>query len=372
MQQFLIHTLQNNIRERVHLLKIEQELINLIKDEDRESHVFPPMSSYHRMFVHRVAAFFGLDHNVDEIGNSVVVVKQEGVTRIPDMRFKDQIKSTTLSLDEPKKSLLKRDTASFDDFKQPLDRRANSLSNYSDLRKCKSFEEREELYVKVRARIFNQEHAGEEFGESGTSSSSDPTFEDNLDLTESFPEQAAVEKSESEELNNVFNSKTRTGSLTATDLSKESSSSKGHFTTDLNESYKRNPIPYSNRLKTQEEGNNGRSSHSERYRFSNSIKLPKKMMKKSQTSLDAFYFQHSMPVNTLLPYPHDMSTGACRGYPGPFPISSYIDYNSNPAWFTVPSLQTTGSQESTIPQAAYTQPYMATSAEYFASTHGKI
>jgi len=31
------------------------------------------MSSYHRMLVHRVAAFFGLEHNVDESGKAVIV-----------------------------------------------------------------------------------------------------------------------------------------------------------------------------------------------------------------------------------------------------------------------------------------------------------
>ena len=34
---------------------------------------FAQMSSYHRMLVHRVAAFFGLDHNVDQSGKCVVV-----------------------------------------------------------------------------------------------------------------------------------------------------------------------------------------------------------------------------------------------------------------------------------------------------------
>jgi len=39
----------------------------------QERHKFPQMSSYHRMLVHRVAAFFGLEHNVDESGKAVVV-----------------------------------------------------------------------------------------------------------------------------------------------------------------------------------------------------------------------------------------------------------------------------------------------------------
>lgn len=36
---------------------------------------FPPMTSYHRMLLHRVAAYFGMDHNVDPSGKSVVINK---------------------------------------------------------------------------------------------------------------------------------------------------------------------------------------------------------------------------------------------------------------------------------------------------------
>lgn len=34
---------------------------------------FPQMSSYHRMLVHRVAAYFGMEHNVDQTGKSVII-----------------------------------------------------------------------------------------------------------------------------------------------------------------------------------------------------------------------------------------------------------------------------------------------------------
>jgi len=41
----------------------------------QEKHKFPQMSSYHRMLVHRIAAFFGLEHNVDDSGKCVVINK---------------------------------------------------------------------------------------------------------------------------------------------------------------------------------------------------------------------------------------------------------------------------------------------------------
>uniref|UniRef100_A0A0K0D9M3 R3H domain-containing protein n=1 Tax=Angiostrongylus cantonensis TaxID=6313 RepID=A0A0K0D9M3_ANGCA len=35
----------------------------------------PPVSSYNRMIIHRIAVLFGLDHNVDNSGKCVVVSK---------------------------------------------------------------------------------------------------------------------------------------------------------------------------------------------------------------------------------------------------------------------------------------------------------
>lgn len=50
------------------------------------------MSSYNRMLVHRVAAFFGLDHNIDQSG-TLVVVNKTSSTRIPDVEFSKLIKN---------------------------------------------------------------------------------------------------------------------------------------------------------------------------------------------------------------------------------------------------------------------------------------
>ena len=38
----------------------------------------------------RVAAYFGLDHNVDQTGNCVIVNKTK-TTRLPDMKFKERV-----------------------------------------------------------------------------------------------------------------------------------------------------------------------------------------------------------------------------------------------------------------------------------------
>uniref|UniRef100_A0A8D1K9K3 R3H domain-containing protein n=1 Tax=Sus scrofa TaxID=9823 RepID=A0A8D1K9K3_PIG len=81
LHEFLINTLKNNSRDRMILLKMEQEIIDFIGDNNNHYKKFPQMSSYQRMLVHRVAAYFGLDHNVDQTGKSVIINKT-GNTRM--------------------------------------------------------------------------------------------------------------------------------------------------------------------------------------------------------------------------------------------------------------------------------------------------
>ncbi|XP_076322643.1 uncharacterized protein LOC143231838 isoform X4 [Tachypleus tridentatus] len=150
LQQFIIETLHKNQKDRLTMLKIEQELTSLIKDSKRQSFKFPHMSSYHRMLVHRVAAYFGLDHNVDQNGTAVIVNKTKN-TRLPETKFNDLIRDELVP-DEPKKLILKRDNVCFEDGKESPERQSSA-----DSRKSKSIEEREEEYEKARARIFNQD-----------------------------------------------------------------------------------------------------------------------------------------------------------------------------------------------------------------------
>lgn len=149
LEEFIINTLHKNPRDRTFLLDLEQTLIRFIQDSGKQIHRFPTMSSYNRMLVHRVAAFFGLDHNVDQSGQAVVVSKMQ-TTRIPDVPFRDYIKHDIFT-DEPKKVLLKRDVQSYEETQ------VRTSDQPFDIRKARSFEEREEEYVRVRARIFNQQ-----------------------------------------------------------------------------------------------------------------------------------------------------------------------------------------------------------------------
>lgn len=55
------------------------------------------------IYVLRVAAYFGLDHNVDQTGNCVIVNKTK-TTRLPDMKFRDHVpEDAVLSTSEPRR-----------------------------------------------------------------------------------------------------------------------------------------------------------------------------------------------------------------------------------------------------------------------------
>nr|XP_033799816.1 R3H domain-containing protein 1 isoform X9 [Geotrypetes seraphini] len=148
LHEFLVNTLKNNPRDRMMLLKLEQEILDFIGTNEIQRKKFPPMTSYHRMLLHRVAAYFGLDHNVDQSGKSVIINKTSN-TRIPDQKFCEHIKDEK-SVDFQKRYILKRDNSS-------LDKDENQIRiRLKDDRRSKSIEEREEEYQRARERIFAQ------------------------------------------------------------------------------------------------------------------------------------------------------------------------------------------------------------------------
>ncbi|XP_078084232.1 R3H domain-containing protein 1 isoform X23 [Mustelus asterias] len=112
LHEFLVNTLKNNPRDRMMLLKLEQEILDFISNNNIQYRKFPPMTSYHRMLLHRVAAYFGLDHNVDQTGKAVIINKTSN-TRIPDQKFCEHIKDDTTD-DFQKRYILKRDNSSND------------------------------------------------------------------------------------------------------------------------------------------------------------------------------------------------------------------------------------------------------------------
>ncbi|XP_044834392.1 R3H domain-containing protein 1 isoform X4 [Mauremys mutica] len=131
-------------------IDLHEFLVNTLKNNPRiPRKKFPPMTSYHRMLLHRVAAYFGLEHNVDQSGKSVIINKTSN-TRIPDQKFCEHIKDEKCE-DFQKRYILKRDNSS-------LDKDDNQMRiRLKDDRRSKSIEEREEEYQRARERIFAQD-----------------------------------------------------------------------------------------------------------------------------------------------------------------------------------------------------------------------
>nr|XP_054505338.1 R3H domain-containing protein 2 [Agelaius phoeniceus] len=149
LHEFLVNTLKKNPRDRMMLLKLEQEILEFISDNNNQFKKFPQMTSYHRMLLHRVAAYFGMDHNVDQTGKAVIINKTSN-TRIPEQRFSEHIKDEK-SAEFPQRFILKRDDTS-------MERDDNQIRlPLQDGRRSKSIEEREEEYQRVRERIFARE-----------------------------------------------------------------------------------------------------------------------------------------------------------------------------------------------------------------------
>uniref|UniRef100_A0A8C9WS87 R3H domain containing 2 n=1 Tax=Scleropages formosus TaxID=113540 RepID=A0A8C9WS87_SCLFO len=182
VHEFLVNTLKNNPRDRMMLLKLEQDILDFINDDNNQYKKFPQMTSYHRMLLHRVAAYFGMDHNVDQTGKAVIINKT-GNTRIPEQRFSEHIKDER-NMDFQKKFILKRDDASMDkddnQIRVPL----------QDGRRSKSIEEREEEYQRVRDRIFAREvsrRRGNREGSSRASSSRQSSTDSEMKSLEPRP-----------------------------------------------------------------------------------------------------------------------------------------------------------------------------------------
>ncbi|XP_028998315.1 R3H domain-containing protein 1 isoform X3 [Betta splendens] len=146
LHEFLVNTLKGNPRDRIMLLKLEQDILDFISNNESQKRKFPPMTSYHRMLLHRVAAYFGMDHNVDPSGKSVVINKTTN-TRIPDQKFSEHIKDDRAD-DFQKRYILKRDNSSFDREDSSIRMRLKAD------KRSKSMEEREEEYQRARERIF--------------------------------------------------------------------------------------------------------------------------------------------------------------------------------------------------------------------------
>uniref|UniRef100_A0AC34GV20 R3H domain-containing protein n=1 Tax=Panagrolaimus sp. ES5 TaxID=591445 RepID=A0AC34GV20_9BILA len=145
--QFVRNTLHKNPKDREMMLSLEKDMRSFIQDVEKRALRFPKMSSYNRMLIHRAAAFFGLDHNIDNSASSVICTKTPK-TRIPEIDFKSLIDGNIYTDHMLRNQYPRRSAQSFDECYTPsrgnrrqyrnahsnsldLTRRGNSIENES-------------------------------------------------------------------------------------------------------------------------------------------------------------------------------------------------------------------------------------------------
>ncbi|RLN97237.1 hypothetical protein BBJ28_00026758, partial [Nothophytophthora sp. Chile5] len=168
-----------NSRERLTLLKFEDQIVRFLKNP-REPHLnFPPLSSYHRLIVHRLAQRCALEHQTADYnpyeGSSARVVTlfktpQSAVPRVLliDLSTDRQTPAVTPA-SAPKIMVRKRGA------QRPG---ANGgRGNGADGRATRSMQDRERAYAEARARIFGDDNAAESVSSSSPSSTTSSAHE---------------------------------------------------------------------------------------------------------------------------------------------------------------------------------------------------
>eukprot|EP01135_Chromosphaera_perkinsii_P011672 Nk52_evm10s2473 gene=Nk52_evmTU10s2473 len=159
VDSFLL-TVLNSPKDRITLLKLEDDFKRFLGDASQNKLEFPPMTSYHRLIVHRSAQFFGLDHVVDPSGRCVHVYKSE-ICTVPALVFSDYIEEEEPKPPQKVKIMRRNENAS----KKEAD--VGNIGALKDEKKTvMTIEEREKAYKEARARIF-QGGENEEESDSG-------------------------------------------------------------------------------------------------------------------------------------------------------------------------------------------------------------
>lgn len=64
------------------LLKLEQEILEFINDNNNQFKKFPQMTAHHRKLLHQEATYSGIEYIVEQTGETVIINKINN-TRIP-------------------------------------------------------------------------------------------------------------------------------------------------------------------------------------------------------------------------------------------------------------------------------------------------
>ncbi|KAK7092417.1 cAMP-regulated phosphoprotein 21-like [Littorina saxatilis] len=148
LEEFIKKTLIKSKKDKQMLLSLERDFKIFVESPDQH-YQLAEMCSYDRMICHRVAAFYGMEHNIDKSGKCVIVSKTK-FTRIPTFCCEEYVKTAEPAEDSgSEKKQLKL-------LKKPvsLDERSRADKAQFSGNRTKSLEERQKTYEERRKMIF--------------------------------------------------------------------------------------------------------------------------------------------------------------------------------------------------------------------------
>ncbi|KAI3458860.1 hypothetical protein Pfo_015523 [Paulownia fortunei] len=177
VDQFLREAIQNP-RERLSVLRMEQDVEKFIRDPTREQMEFQQLpTSYLRLAAHRVAQHYSLqsmvllDNNLPDGSGSRIIVRKTSNLRLPLVRLAD----IPLNLPTEESGAIKVAIKQRPQKGSQINSNSNAHSAKSN--SSKSVEERKEEYNRARARIFSSNSSS---GSSSGKPESDTRIQDSF------------------------------------------------------------------------------------------------------------------------------------------------------------------------------------------------
>ncbi|KAJ3159464.1 hypothetical protein HDU86_001782 [Geranomyces michiganensis] len=171
LDEMLLTAVQST-KDRLFVLKLDNQCENFLKDTSQTRLAFPHMNSYQRLIIHRLAVHFGLIHVADPARKGVVLFKSPE-SAIPTTRLCDIPLSECVAADQapaPSIKIMQR----HHHHHGGRGSRHSSTDSGSEggVGGSKSIEEREAAYQAARARIFQEDAESDVSSTSGQSSGS--------------------------------------------------------------------------------------------------------------------------------------------------------------------------------------------------------
>ncbi|KAE9612179.1 putative R3H domain, SUZ domain-containing protein [Lupinus albus] len=176
VDQFLLEAIQNP-RERLSVLRIEQEVEKFIRDPNQQQLEFEQLpTSYLRLAAHRMAQHYSLqstvllDNSLPDGSGSRIIVRRSSECKLPVIRLAD----IPVKLSSENNGFIKVAIKQRPQKQTQVPSNANSNSGKNS--NSRSVEERKEEYSRARARIFSLSNSG---GTVGGKSESESRQQDN-------------------------------------------------------------------------------------------------------------------------------------------------------------------------------------------------